>query len=122
LRNTGLELPTRHLNLVSAFHERCKRIGKKALLEIQIGDSTADQVVLLSPQLLTEAVLGIDFLVDHAAEISFPDRTVSLKINEKFFRLEFKDEREATRQEVGSCSFNTCISVDDVILSDVLLH
>jgi len=48
-----LELPTQHLSLVSAFNERNKRIRKPALLEIQIGDSTVDQVVLPSPQLLT---------------------------------------------------------------------
>jgi hypothetical protein len=42
-----------HLNLVSAFNERSKRIRKQALLEIQIGDSIVYQVVLLSPQLLT---------------------------------------------------------------------
>jgi hypothetical protein len=85
LRLLGLNclvLPTQHLNLVSVFNERSKRIRKQELLEIQIGDSTADQVVLISPQLLTDAVLGIDFLVDHAAELSFPDRMVSLKINE----------------------------------------
>jgi predicted aspartyl protease len=96
-----LELPTQHLNLVSAFNERSKRIRKQALLGIQIGDSRMDQVVLLSPQLLTHAILGRDFLIDHAAELSFPDRTVSLKINEKFCRLEFQGAREATRQEVA---------------------
>jgi hypothetical protein len=51
-----LELPTQHLNLVSAFNERSKRIRKQALLEIQIGDSTADQVVLISSQPLTDAI------------------------------------------------------------------
>jgi len=76
-----LELITQHLNLVSAFNERSKRIRKQALLEIQIDDSTVDQVVLLTPQLLTDAILGLDFLIDHAAEIRFPDRTVSLMIN-----------------------------------------
>jgi hypothetical protein len=108
LRHLGLnclELPTQHLNLVSAFNERSRRIRKQALLEIQIGDSTVDQVVLLSPQLLTDAILGLDFLVDNAAEISFPDRTVSLKINEKFCRLEFQGARQATRQEGAEASF-----------------
>ena len=75
---------TQHLNLVSAFNERIKSIRKQALLEIQIGGSTVDQVVLLSLQLLKDAIFGPDSLVDHAVEISFPDRTVSLKINEKF--------------------------------------
>jgi hypothetical protein len=74
-------------------------------LEIQIGGSTVDQVVLLSPQLLTDAILGLDFLVDNAAELSFPDRTVSLKINEEFCWLEFQGASEATRQEVAEASF-----------------
>jgi hypothetical protein len=100
-----LELPTQHLNLVSAFNEKSKRIRKQTLLGIQIGDSTVDQVVLLSPQLLTDALLGLDFLIDHAAELSFPDRTVSLKINEKFCRLEIQGAGEATRQEVAESSF-----------------
>jgi hypothetical protein len=100
-----LELLTQHLNLVSAFNERSKRIRKQALLEIRIGDNTVDQVVLLSSQLLTDAILGLDFLIDHASEIRFPDRTVSLKINEKFCRLEIQGAREATRQEVAETPF-----------------
>ena len=38
-----LELPTQHLNLVSSFNERNKRIRKQELLEIQIGDSKVDR-------------------------------------------------------------------------------
>jgi hypothetical protein len=75
------------------------------MLEIQTGDSTVDQVVLLSPQLLTDAIFGLDFLIDHAADLRFPDKRVSLNINEKFCRLEFQGAREATRQEVGEASF-----------------
>jgi len=93
-----LELPTQHFNLVSAFYERNKRIKKQALLKIQRADSAVDQIVLLSPQPLTDAILGLDFLVDHAAEINFLNRTVSLEINEKFCRLEFQGARETTRQ------------------------
>jgi hypothetical protein len=100
-----LELPKQHLNLVSAFNEKSKRISLQALLEIQIGDSTVDQVVLISPQLLTDAILGLDFLIDHAAEISFPDRKVSLKVNEKFCRLEFQGARETARQEIAETTF-----------------
>jgi hypothetical protein len=100
-----LELLTQYLNLVSVFNDGCKTIRKQALLEILIGDSTVDQVVLLSPQLLTDAILGLDFLIDHSAELSFPDRVVSLKINEKFCWLEFQGAREATRQEVAEASF-----------------
>ena len=48
-----LELPTQHLNLVSAFNERSKRIKKQALLEIQIGDSQIiGQKYLISQQMV----------------------------------------------------------------------
>jgi hypothetical protein len=38
-----LQLPTQHLNLVSAFNDRSKSIKKQARLEIQVGDSTVDR-------------------------------------------------------------------------------
>jgi len=91
--------------LVSAFNERNKRIQKEALLEIEIGDSTVDKVVLLSRQVLTDAILGLDFVIDHAVKLSFPDRTVSLKINGKICRLEFQGARYATIQEFAEASF-----------------
>jgi len=83
-----LEFPTQHLNLVSVVNDRIKSIRKQALLEIQVGDSKVDQVVLLSPQLLTDAMLGLDFLIDHAAELRFPDKKISPKINEIFCNFE----------------------------------
>jgi hypothetical protein len=97
-------MPTKHLNIVSAFNDRSKRIRKQALLEIQIGDNKVDQDVLLSSQLLTDAILVLDFLIDHAAELSFPDRKVALKFNEKFCELEFQGLRDATRQTVAETS------------------
>jgi hypothetical protein len=53
--------------------------------------------------------LGIDFLVHHVAELSFPDRTVSLKINEKFCTLEFQGAREATKQKFTEASFKELV-------------
>jgi predicted aspartyl protease len=77
LRHAGLqcpELPTQHVNLISAFSNRSKRVMKQALLAVNIGNTKLDQVVLLSAQLLTEAILGLDFLINYGAEISFPER------------------------------------------------
>jgi hypothetical protein len=107
LGSNCLELPTHHLNLVSAFNERNKRVRKQALLEIQIGDHKVDQVVLLSSQLLKDAILGLDFLTEQEAELSFPERKVSLRINDKFcqLELEFSGVKEATKQSVAEASF-----------------
>jgi len=72
LRHAGLqclELPTKHVNLVSAFNDKSKRVKKQALLEVNIGGTKLDQVVLLSAQLLTEAIFGLHFLINYETEI-----------------------------------------------------
>ena len=92
LRHQGLdclELPTQHINLVSAFNTRSQRIRKQALLEIIIGDTQLEQIVLLSKQLLTDAILGLDFLDDYKAEISFSARSITLRVNERLHSFDF---------------------------------
>ena len=72
LRHEGLkclELPTQHVNLLSAFNKKSNRVKKQAMLDVSIGDFRINQIVLLSPQLLTDAILGLDFLVDYHAAL-----------------------------------------------------
>jgi hypothetical protein len=88
------ELPTQHVNLVSAFNNRSKRVKKQALLEVDIGSTKLGQVMRLSTQLLTEAILGLDFLTNYQAEISFPERKVTLRADEEVFNSEFTGAKE----------------------------
>jgi predicted aspartyl protease len=97
LRHEGLkcfELPTQHINLVSAFNKKSNRVKKQAMLDLSIGNFRITQIVLLSPQLLTDAILGLDLLVDYKAVIDFAERSISLKINDKEFKIEFKGIKE----------------------------
>ena len=97
LRHEGLkcfELPTQHVNLLSAFNKKSSRVKKQAMLEMNIGDFQLNQIVLLSPQLLTDAILGLDFLVDHQAVINFADRSITLEINGECTSIEFTGIRE----------------------------
>ena len=92
LRHSGLqclELPTQHVRLVNAFNNKSKRVKKQALLEVNTGGTNLDRVVLLSAQLLTEAILGLDFLISYGAEISFPERRITPRINEEIFIFKF---------------------------------
>ena len=92
LRHVGLdclELPTQHINLVSAFNNKSRRVRKQALLEFSIGNTKVDQIVLLSSQLLTDAILGIDFLISYEAEISFLGRSITLRINGESYKIKF---------------------------------
>jgi len=69
------------VNLVSACNNKSKGVKKQALLEVNTWDAKLDQV-LLSAQLLTEVILGLDFLINYDAEISFPERRITLRVNE----------------------------------------
>ena len=92
LRHEGLkclELPTQHVNLLSAFNKKSNRVKKQAMLSVSIGEANVNQIVLLSPQLLTDAILGLDFLVDFDAVISFAERCITLKIDGEYMRMEF---------------------------------
>jgi hypothetical protein len=61
--NNYLELPTQHLTLVSAFNDKGKQVKKQMFVPITVGDVLIDQVVIISPQLITPAILGVDFLL-----------------------------------------------------------
>jgi hypothetical protein len=52
--------------------------------------------VLLSPQLLTDAILGLDFLVKYHAVIDFDEHSVTLKINAERTKFKFTDSKKST--------------------------
>jgi hypothetical protein len=84
LRHEGLkccELPTQHVNLLSAFNKKSHRVKKQAMLDVKIGDFKINQIVLLSPQLLTDVILGLDFLTEYNAVINFTERSITLEFN-----------------------------------------
>jgi hypothetical protein len=54
---------------------------QKQELQVGIGSAKIDQVVLLSAQFLTDAILGLDFHVNYKAKISFPERRKTLRVN-----------------------------------------
>jgi hypothetical protein len=77
-----------------AFNNKSKIAKKQALLEVNTGGSNLDQVLLLSARLLTEAALGLDFLISYEAEISFSERRITLRVNEEVFNFEFTGTKE----------------------------
>ena len=100
LRHAGLkcfELPTQHVNLLSAFNKKSNRVKKQAMLDVKIGDFKINQIVLLSPQLLTDAILGLDFLVDYKAVINFAERSITLSINAEYTKIELASWKREMR-------------------------
>lgn len=76
-----LELPTQHVNLVSAFNRKSNRVKRQVWLNFKLGGIEIEQIVLLTPQLLTDAILGLDFLMEYLAIINFPEKSMSISAN-----------------------------------------
>ena len=105
MRHEGLkcfELPTQHLNLFSAFNKKSNRVKKQAMLDVSTGDFKINLIVLLSPQLLTDAILGLDFLVDYHVVINFAERSITLKIDGEYTKIGFIDIKETTNKLGGT--------------------
>ena len=94
-----LELPTQHVNLLSAFSNKSNRIRRQALLSFKIEAKDIHQVVLLSPQLVTDVILGLDFLMDYVAIINFSEKSMSLSFRDESVKVQFFSRRET--DEVG---------------------
>ena len=104
LRHEGLkcfELPTQHVNLLSAFNKKSNKVKKQAMLDESIGDFKINQNVLLPPQLLTDAILGLDFLIDYHAVINIAERSITLKINGERTKIGFIGIKETTNKLGG---------------------
>ena len=100
------ELPTQHVNLLSAFNKKSNRVKKQAMLDVIIGDFKVNQIVLLSLQLLTDTILGLDFLVDYKAIINFVERSITINNNGEYNKIEFIGIKETTNALETSSSEN----------------
>jgi hypothetical protein len=73
----GLELPTRNVVVKCVFVGRTKRVKRQALVKLQINNFSLDKIILISPQLVTPLLLGMDFCMDNHVVIDFPKKNDS---------------------------------------------
>jgi hypothetical protein len=48
---------------MSDFNDKGKRVMKQIFVLVKVGNVSIDQVFIILPQLLTSAILGVDFLL-----------------------------------------------------------
>ena len=75
----GLELVVQNAIIVSAFGNKTKRIRVKAMMPIRIDDIVVDHIFLISPQLLTQALLRVDFCQMNNIIINFPEQRFTME-------------------------------------------
>ena len=100
----SLELPTQNVVLKSAFTGRTKRVKRQALIQLRIRNISVDQIILISPQLVTPLLLGMDFCVDNRIVIDFPKETIIINTN---------DDESATEVNLVNGRRNMDSSIDN---------
>jgi hypothetical protein len=66
-------MPIQNIVLVSAFGNRTRRIKKQAMVEVTIHEYVFDHVFLVSAQIVTPLILGMDYLLSGNAVMSFKE-------------------------------------------------
>jgi hypothetical protein len=81
--NKYLELPAQHLTLVSAFNDENQRVKRQIFVPVKSGAVFIDHVFLVSSQMLTSAIVGVDFCINTFAIINFPERYALFKVDDE---------------------------------------
>jgi hypothetical protein len=69
---SSFELPTQNVVLQIAFPDETKRERRQAVIEFHCNDVIIDQIFLITPQLVTNLLMGMDFCVYSILVIDFP--------------------------------------------------
>ena len=72
------------------------------MLPISIGDIVADHIFLISPQLLTQALLGVDFCRMNNVIINFPEQCFTMKRDGKVSRHHFAYDNNVRSIDIGN--------------------
>jgi hypothetical protein len=124
LRDKGmnnLELPVQNINLVSAFSDKSRKVKKQAMLTLNFGELSVDQIFLIAPGLMTEVLLGVDFCVASEVKIRFPDGRFTMNIENQVIRHTFHQETDKSANSVVKFMTDHPNN-SDIILTSVILR
>jgi hypothetical protein len=96
-RADWLELPTQNVLLKSAFTGKTKMVKRQALVPTKVNDVPIDQILLISSQLVTPLILGMDFCVENQVVIDFPRKAIIVNADDKdtVIKIDLVNERLA---------------------------
>jgi hypothetical protein len=104
----GLELGVQNTVLVRAFGSKTKCIRMQAMLPIHIDNIVVDHIFLISPQLLTQALLGVDFCRMNNVIINFLEQCFTVKRDGKVSRHHFAYNNNARPTSTSNPSSVDC--------------
>jgi hypothetical protein len=81
--------------LVSAFGGKSKRIRKQVMLELKFENKRIDHVFLISGQLVTPILLGLNFCTEQGLVIDFSRKKFALNVDGEALELDFASATKA---------------------------
>jgi hypothetical protein len=78
-----LELPTQSVLLKSAFTGKVQRVKRQVLVPLTIHTANIEQVMLISPKLITPLILGMDFCIENQIIIDCPKAKIIMNAYNK---------------------------------------
>ena len=118
----GLELGVQNAVLISAFGCKSKRIRVQAMMPIYIDDIVVDHIFLISPQILTQALLGVEFCRMNNIIINFPVQYFTMERDGKVSRHHFANDNNIQFIDISDLdpadhSTTTCLDCMQVAAS-----
>lgn len=105
LLRTGMDvmnLPINNVVLLNAFGGKTSRIKKQVYLEFTMGSGVFEHIFLVSPQLVSDGILGSDFAIENKIIMDFDNKCIRYLRGNEIKSVEFSNqvlEREAARSE-----------------------
>ena len=115
--NKYLELPAHHLSLVSALNNKSRRVKEQIFVPVKLGNVFIDRVFLVSPQLLTLAILAVDSFTNTCAIVNFPERYALFKADGETTRQLFDVAKDDSAM-IGANLASGCTERDVYLMSD----
>jgi hypothetical protein len=119
----SLELGVQNAVLVSSFGNKSKRIPMQAKMPVDIDGMMMDHIFLISPQLLTQAILGVDFCRRNNIVINFPEQYLTMERDGKVSRHSFmydKDVQFTSTGNLGQADHSSTAGLNCALASDSL--
>jgi predicted aspartyl protease len=85
LTNDGLsflQIPIVNCILTTVFGHKSKRIKSQALIEFKIDNVKYELAVILAPQMKTDFILGMNFMIDYGVRIDFSGGTFETRVGD----------------------------------------
>ena len=95
------KLPVVGISVTGALGRKSKKINKQVYLELQFGDMTLGITCLVIPDLVSDILLGVDWLFDNSVKLDFGARRILIPYKNELKVIPMGSSRKTCRLSVA---------------------